>query len=341
MAETSNAIAVIRPSEAGLTMVVAPTEAEQRLHDLQDFVRRNMVEGEDFGVIPGTKGQDGKPPKKTLLQPGAQKLAEIYGLAVTFEDARTPIERWDGEDPMFAYFKIAKVSRRTDGAFLGSGMGSCNSREKKYAARWVFERDVPPHLDIERLPKREGKAKGSGKPFVMFKVPNPEIFDLVNTIEKMACKRALVGAVIAVTRSAGIFTQDMEDAAQEPQSRNASAEVIEAEFETAPPPPRVDPAVARNKADALIDRMQNAESGAALDALRAEIKGLHDDHRARAIVALMTRRIGLALTPAMLDEIEAKVTPAAFGAEACDDLLAMIKARRMDLDVAQAPAPVE
>jgi hypothetical protein len=339
MAETSTALTLTRPSEAGLTMVVEPSEAEQRLHALQDFVRRNMVEGEDFGVIPGTKGQDGKPPKKTLLQPGAQKLAEIYGLAVTFEDARPPIERWDGEDPMFAYFKLARVSRRTDGAFLGSGMGSCNSREKKYAARWVFERDVPPHLDIDRLPKREGKAKGSGKPFVMYKVPNPEIFDLVNTIEKMACKRALVGAVIAVTRSAGIFTQDMEDAVQEPPARNGG-EVIEAEFEEPrrAAPSVVDPAIARRAADALTGRMSNAPDNQTLDALRAEIKTIADEHKPRVIAALMTRRIGLALTPAMLDDIESKISAAAVGAEACADLLALVKARRVDIEVAQAPA---
>lgn len=94
-------------------------------------------------------------------------------------------------------------------------------------------------------------------------------------------------------------------------------------------------------ADNLIIRMANADSNAALDALKAEIKDIAEEHRARVVVALVTRRIGLALTPANLDAIEAGITPKAFGADACADLLALVKARRVDLDVAQAPAPVE
>lgn len=94
-------------------------------------------------------------------------------------------------------------------------------------------------------------------------------------------------------------------------------------------------------ADNLVIRMSNAPDNQALDALRAEIKAIADEHKPRVIAALMTRRIGLALTPAMLDEIESKINAAAVGAEACADLLALAKARRVDLDVAQAPAPVE
>lgn len=122
--------------------------------------------------------------------------------------------------------------------------------------------------------------------------------------------------------------------AKGPTFREPAAEPPMGKRPQQPPPPSM-------MADALIHRLQNAESGATLDALRAEIKGIADDHKPRVIAALMTRRIGLALTPAMLDEIEGKITPAAFGADACADLLALVKARRVDLDVAQAPAPVE
>lgn len=272
--QASTALATVR-SEAGLTMVVPPTEAEQRLRDLQEFVKRNMVEGEDYGVIPGTGGRDGERPKKTLLQPGAQKLGEIYGLAVTFEDTRPPIERWDGEDPMFGYFKRALVTRRVDGQFLGSGVGSCNSKEKKYAARWVFERDVPVHLNIEKLPKKEGVSKKNNRPYVQYRVPNPEIFDLVNTIEKMACKRALVAAMISVTRSAGIFTQDMEDLAPMGGEANGAprGEVMDAEFEEpAPPPPARKPAGPPPDAaivDPLLARLKGAD-GAMISAVWAD-----------------------------------------------------------------------
>lgn len=215
---------------AALAMIGTPTEAEERLRELQEFIHNAMKEGADYGKIPGTD-------KDTLFQPGAQKLSEIYGLAPSYEDARTPIERWgdDGTEPLFAYFKRCRLVRKSDGVFVGEGIGSCNSREEKYAGRWVFPSDVPPEADVSRLRKREGISKKNGKPYTMYRIPNPAIFDLVNTIEKMAAKRALVMAVIGATRSAGIFTQDLEDMSQDArQGKSAKPETTDAEYEDAP-----------------------------------------------------------------------------------------------------------
>jgi hypothetical protein len=46
-------------------------EARRRIKMLQEFVRDQMVDGEDYGVIPGTGS------KPTLLKPGAEKLNAI------------------------------------------------------------------------------------------------------------------------------------------------------------------------------------------------------------------------------------------------------------------------
>lgn len=246
---SEKSVALARVDSAALAMVMEPTEAVARLRELQAFVSTVMVEGEDYGVLPGSKAdRDGNPPRKILLKPGAEKLGEIYGLAVVYTDDRPPIERWD-DDPFFAYFKRATITRRSDGLFLGSGGGSCNTREKKYASRWVFERDVPADLDTSRLPRKEGIGKNQ-RPYVQYRIPNPEIFDLVNTVEKMACKRALVGAVISVTRSSGLFTQDLEDmsaGARGDDRRHAPADVPNADFEPTdrnarPSPPPEPPA---------------------------------------------------------------------------------------------------
>lgn len=277
--QTSTALA--RTESAGLAMVVEPSEAVRQLQQLQEFVRGCMVEGEDYGVLPGTRGQDGKPPKKVLYQPGAQKLKEIYGLAVTFEDSRPPIERWDGDDPMFAYFKRAIVTRMSDGRFLGDGIGSCNTREQKYASRWVFDNQVPPGLDVSRLQRKEGVSAKNGRTFVQYKIPNPEIFDLVNTAEKMACKRALVAGIISVTRSAGIFTQDMEKAVEEARQPGVGrTEIPDAEFEEQPPPPpRAQPPRAPEPdADlvlALLARLKRAD-GPAISAVWADADAAAD-----------------------------------------------------------------
>lgn len=260
---TSTALAVASP--AGLAMVLAPGEAQQRLRELQDFIAANMVEGidGDYAIIPGTK-------KRTLLKPGAEKLAEIYGFAVDYTDARPPIERWgdDGGSMMFAYFKRAVVTRRNDGLFLGAGLGSCNSHEEKYGARWVFERDVPEHIDRSRLRQKSGIGR-SNKPYTQYQVPNERLGDCVNTLEKMACKRALVMAVIAVTRSSGLFTQDMEDAAQPEGKRSGEKRgASEAEYEEAPSFDAKDP---NRRADAYEASLAAATTLAAVDVVRVRV----------------------------------------------------------------------
>lgn len=45
----------------------------------------------------------------------------------------------------------------------------------------------------------------------LYRVPNDEIFDLVNTIDKMACKRALIAASLIGANASEFFTQDIED----------------------------------------------------------------------------------------------------------------------------------
>lgn len=191
--ENRTALARIEPDDSALAMVMDPGEAVRRLQALQQFIAQVMVKDEDYGTIPHT-------PKPTLYQPGAQKLAEIYGLAVDFQDNRPPIERWDrvGDSwPFVAYFKKAIVTRRRDGLFLGTGIGQCNSWEKKYEKQ--------------------------------------EAASIANTIEKMACKRALIAGIISVTRSSGIFTQDLEDMSPgDGATAKGKAKASEAEWEDAP-----------------------------------------------------------------------------------------------------------
>lgn len=44
-----------------------------------------------------------------------------------------------------------------------------------------------------------------------YRIPNPDVADVVNTCQKMAQKRALVAAVLIVTNCSDAFTQDVED----------------------------------------------------------------------------------------------------------------------------------
>lgn len=199
--DTSTALTTtpIDGSDGGLVMIVSPKESLKRLQQLQAFVQSVMVKEVDYGVIPGTT-------KPTLYQPGAQKLAEIYGFSATFEDVET-VEDW--EKPFFLYRKRCVLKARRDGRYIGNGIGSCNSKEDRYAWRWVPEWNLSPHVDKAGLQSRE--KRGQRGKFLVYRVPNEDIFSIVNTLEKMACKRALIHAVIGATRSAGIFSQDLDD----------------------------------------------------------------------------------------------------------------------------------
>jgi hypothetical protein len=260
----TTAIELRQPESAALAMVVEPSEAMRRLGQLQEFVRGSMVKDVDYGVIPGTD-------KPTLLQPGAQKLAEIYGFTIDYEDRPGCVE--DYERPLFVYKKRCVLKSKRDGAFVGAGVGSCNSLESKYGARWVFEREVPSHLDHSKLPKKERVSKKNGRSFVMYQIPNDKIFDQVNTLEKMACKRALVMAVIGATRSAGIFTQDMEDQQEAPDALGGMGKVEDVEELEQPYAERAAPKPAPGGAD-VAAFIKAYDLAATIDEVRAVSKSV-------------------------------------------------------------------
>jgi hypothetical protein len=219
--------ALARREYDGLTMAISPAEARRRLDELRAFVQSVMVKDSDYGTIPGTN-------KPTLYQQGAQKLAEVYGFSHRFE-IRSELD-WDRG---FFYFEVRCVlTSRRDGSPVGEGFGSANSHESKYRWRWVneeqipggldkaklekrqkwvFKNELPPGADYRKLASQERTSKKTGKPYTVYglgetyRVPNPDVADVVNTLQKMACKRAYVHAVIGATRSSDLFTQDVED----------------------------------------------------------------------------------------------------------------------------------
>ena len=173
---------------------------ERRLVGLREFqklVQSQMVKDHDYGVIPGTQ-------KPTLLKPGAEKLIKLMSLADTYEIERT--EDWD--KGFFAYTVRCLLTHMGSAVLVSSGLGECNSMETKYRWRWVFSRDLPP-MDAahkEHLIQRPTRNGGT-----QYRLPNDEIYSQVNTILKMAKKRALVDAALSAGRLSDLFTQDLED----------------------------------------------------------------------------------------------------------------------------------
>ncbi|MGA1847246.1 hypothetical protein [Deferribacter abyssi] len=141
--------------------LLTPQDIVHQVNLIQEVMKTVMKEGEHYGIIPGTK-------KPTLYKAGAEKLLITFRLDPEYEVISSVHEK-----DFVSYTVKCTLYHINTGNRVSSGLGSCNSREKKYRKQ------------------------------------NP--YDIDNTILKMASKRALIAAVLNGTAASDIFTQDVED----------------------------------------------------------------------------------------------------------------------------------
>ena len=133
----------------------------QKITQFQKVIQHTLRQNHDYGVVPGTD-------KPTLLKPGAEKILMMMGLQSEFEIVDSTR---DFENGFFQYQVRCKLFKGD--LLITEGLGSCNTKEKKYAKQDPFSID--------------------------------------NTVLKMAKKRALVDAALLVASLSDVFTQDLED----------------------------------------------------------------------------------------------------------------------------------
>lgn len=181
----------------------------QKISTFQAVVQKSLKVDHDFGVIAGAGS------KPTLLKPGGEKICMMFGLNPEYEF----LERTENyKDGFFAY--NIKCTLYKQGQAVSQGVGNCNSMEKKY--RYVNSDNIPDGVDpstVEKTTDKYGRVK--------YKIPNPHIADLVNTILKMAKKRAFIDAVLQVASLSDVFTQDLEDMKDFIQSEQAENMTVE------------------------------------------------------------------------------------------------------------------
>ena len=135
-----------------------PVETKRKLASIAAFqaiVRKELKEGHDYGIIPGTGN------KPTLLKPGAEKLAKLLNC---FDDYEIIDRIEDWVKPLFRYLIRCTLSDMATGTKISSGLGECNSYESKYRFRWVGEDQVPASIDKTAL-----KTKTAGRNLSEFK----------------------------------------------------------------------------------------------------------------------------------------------------------------------------
>lgn len=143
-------------------------------------------------LVPGEDyGQIPGIPKPTLFKPGAEKLLNYYGFYAT-EVIEGKTEDWD--KPFFSYTVKVQVFNKRSGYLESECIGNANSREKRYL-------------------RKDGTFD----------------YSMVNTLIKMAHKRALVGAVLLACRASTIFTQDVEDLPREVIQEMTASRTVQAD----------------------------------------------------------------------------------------------------------------
>ena len=186
------------------------TERKQRIEEFNKFVKEELIEGEDYGTIPGVK-------KPSLWKGGAEKINNYRALFPHY----TIIEKTrDFQNGFFDYwtkctlYKVVFFEGKSIEIQVAEGEGTCNSMESKYRFNWAFKNNVPEDVDINSLQKKTIITK-TGAKIPMYKIVNADPFSLDNTIRKMSNKRAYLAATLTATPGASvIFTQDLEDNAK-------------------------------------------------------------------------------------------------------------------------------
>lgn len=193
-------------------------ELVERVKKVQEVASRVMVKDTHYGTIPGAGD------RKVLLKAGAELLGLAFRLDPQFDIAEKTYE-----DGHLTIVIKCTLYHAPSGARMGSGLGSCSTKESKYAWR-KGERLCPncgkPAI-IKGRPEYGGgwicfaRKDGCGAKFKVGdqsiegqatgRVPNPDLADAYNTVLKMATKRAHVAATLFVTGASEVFTQDIEE----------------------------------------------------------------------------------------------------------------------------------
>ena len=212
---------------------------QAQVHKLLTEVLKEGLD-DDYAKIPGTK-------KYALLKPGAEKICNLFAFVPTIPKIE---ERWDGDD---VTFRVTVCLSSASGRLLGEGIGSASTRETKFAWRKAvcteeYEAAEPHQRRVKWfVDDRSGEA---GTILQIREIPA----DKENTILKIGKKRSLIDAVLTITGTSNLFTQDVE-----PDEAGADGQPAKtAVKKTAPPPADNGPTISDKQSGRFYGIWKNA-----------------------------------------------------------------------------------
>jgi len=168
-----------------------------------------LVDGVDY-----TREIYGKDSKPALLDPGTFKMINFFQVRPRHRVLEHVLVTDEGRERV-KYVVAAELLNPKTGFIVAEGVGSCSTDEVKYQYRWLTASKLKNEQgyseeEIDRLPQREMRGRSGGK-FKVYRIRNPELLDLDNTIVKMAAKRAEMDAALQLPGVGAVFTQDLGD----------------------------------------------------------------------------------------------------------------------------------
>lgn len=173
MVEKTTEVSVVEARPAALQLTEEAIATIQQNIQMAERLVMNVLEKDvDYGIHPGTDSF-------ALRDPGASKIINAFNC---YPDHKILYSQ-ETDDIITFQLQANLISRQT-GNIVGTGIGSCSTMESKYGFRWIENPEDYGYKREELTRRRRGK----------YRIPNPEIADLGNTILKMATKRAEVDA---------------------------------------------------------------------------------------------------------------------------------------------------
>jgi len=207
---------VIAPADPDRSLVLSSSHIDIVMGNIETLTqgfKSWMTENVDYTKDLYGRNQ-GKP---ALLDPGTFKMMNFFRVRPSHEVLAAEVIREPGET-LVKYVVAAKLVHHVTGYVLAEGVGSCSTDEKKYQYRWLTQSRLKNEHgfsdeEVEGLPFKELPGRSGGR-FKVYRIRNPEILDLDNTILKMASKRAEMDAALQLPGVAAVFAQEPPDPSQ-------------------------------------------------------------------------------------------------------------------------------